>query len=246
MRRWQLWGTLTFVTALVAGNTKAMTLANTNLVDLIRDADSIVVGSVSTVTDGVDTNGFPYTEVTVSVQEAIRGTQSDTYTFRQIGLQKPRLTADGTKMMLPAPEGIPRYAVGEHVLLFMGTPASMTGLQSTIGLGFGKFYLNAGSAVDDVGNEGVFQNVELRAGLATANDTRILTTSMGAVNPDDLLSLVHRAVAGNWAGTCQMWKTGETPICTPLSRRPAKAPSTTLPKSGTPTAIGPTADQKLR
>lgn len=225
MKRWRLWSGLALGTVL-AGNARAVIVAPTNLVDLIRDADSVVIGTVTTVTDGFEPNyGLPYTEVTLSVEETLRGASSDTFTFRQIGLLQPRLSADGTRTMPGAPVDMPRYPVGARVLLFMGPIASMTGLQSPIGLGFGKFTFGPGTAEDDYNNSGVFANVSLGAGLATANDGRILTTATGPVNPDDLLSLVRRAVIGNWTSTCKMWKTDEgAPTCVPLSKRPVAPP----------------------
>jgi hypothetical protein len=59
--------------ALAAGDARAMMLRDTNLVDLIRQSDTIVIGHVSTVTDGIDERGLPYTEVTVAISERLRG-----------------------------------------------------------------------------------------------------------------------------------------------------------------------------
>src|SRR5262245_42195137 len=126
MKKWSIGSALAVVLLIASTSAHAITLAPVNLVDLIHDADPIVVGTVSSVTDGIGAYGLPYTEVTVTVEEKIRGTVSDTYTFRQIGLQNPRLTDDGTKAIPAAPQGIPRYAQGQHVLLFMDVPASMT------------------------------------------------------------------------------------------------------------------------
>ena len=232
MKRWQVWGGLALASVVAAGNAHAILIARTNLVDLVRDADSVVIGTVTSVSDGIETNyGLPYTEVTLSLEETLRGTPSDTFTFRQIGLLQPRLTADGTKMMAAAPEGIPRYAVGDRVLLFMGAQASMTGLRSTIGLGYGKFNLTTANATNDLRNGGVFQNVSLADGLASDNDTRILSTTEGAVNQADLLSLVRRAVRENWTSNCKMWNTDEgTPHCGAPNRPvPVKPPRTSVP-----------------
>jgi hypothetical protein len=201
------------VLALVGGDARALTLRSTNLVDLIRQSNSILKGYVTTVTDGVNEVGFPYTEITVQIEETIRGTESGTYTFRQFGLLQPRLTPDGTRMMPAAPEGIPKYEAGERVLLFLGQAARMTGLRSTTGLGYGKFVLGAGRAENDLGNDGVFRNISLDDGLTTSNDQRILETSQGAVNPDDLLSLVQRAVSEAWVETCKMWSTDVGKTC---------------------------------
>jgi hypothetical protein len=227
--------------AWVGGNARALSLPSMNLVDLMRESESIVVGTVTSVTDGIDDIGLPYTEITLNIEETILGSPSGTYTFRQIGLQTARLTADGTKLMLPAPEGIPRYTVGEHVLLFLGEPASLTGLRSTAGLGYGKFLVGGGQAINDLGNEGVFQNISLATSVATANNNRILSTTIGAVNPDDFLTLVRNAVQNHWLATCQMWKTGETPVCpAPPMQKRLKQPNSTLPKSGTTVLGGPT------
>ena len=236
MKRWTLWGALALASAMVAGDAQAMLIAKTNLVDLVNDADSIVVGTVTSVTDGIEpTYGLPYTEVTLSLEETIRGGQSGTFTFRQIGLMKPRLTADGTKMMAAAPEGIPRYAAGERVLLFMCPQAEMTGLQSTIGLGYGKFNLATANATNDLGNGGVFDDVSLAPSVANENDLRILSTPQGAVNQVDLLSLVRRSVQGNWTKTCKMWNTYEdAQKCgTPAPPRPVTPRPITLPTNPT-------------
>lgn len=223
--------------AMIASDAGALTLKPMNLVDLVRDSDSIVVGSVTTVTDGITESGFPYTEITISVEEAIRGSFADTFAFRQIGLLTPRPTADGRMVMAAAPPEIPRYTIGDHVLLFLGEPASMTGLRTTLGLGVGRFVLGAGQAQNDYANEGVFSNVSVDSTVATSNDQRILATSIGAVNPNDLLSLVRRAVQSRWATTCMMWKSDEGPLCevAPPRRRPIKPPGNTLPTS----PIGP-------
>ena len=247
MKKWTLGGALAVVLALAGTNANALMIAPTNLVDLVRDADVIVVGTVTTVTDGLDdTNGLPYSEVTLSLRETIRGLPSDNYTFRQFGLTNPRPTADGTMMIPAAPDGMPRYAVGDYVLLFMGAPASMTGLQSPIGLGYGKFTLGAGTAENDYRNAGVFQNVSLGAGLATDNDARILTTTNGPVNPDDLLSLVRRAVQNNWVQNCKMWITDQdTPRCVGQIARPQPGPVTPPLNPNPNPSQTPTTHQRL-
>jgi hypothetical protein len=67
----------------------------------------------------------------------------------------------------------------------------------------------------------VFQNLSLDPAIASDNDARILSTTMGAVNETDLRSLVRRAVILNYVGTCEMWKTDEGKTCgAPLPRKP--------------------------
>ena len=63
---------------------------------------------------------------------------------------------------------------------------------------------------------------------------RILSTGVGAVNPDSLRSLVQRAVAGNWVQTCKMWDTTEGPTCGsggPTRRRSRNAAGSTVIRS---------------
>src|SRR5688572_13461733 len=53
-------------------STEEVTSGSPNIVDLIGDSELIVRGMVKEVTDGIE-NGVPYTQVTVSVDEALRG-----------------------------------------------------------------------------------------------------------------------------------------------------------------------------
>jgi hypothetical protein len=215
MTRRHLWlGALIVALALVTGgDASAMSLEQVNLVDLLRDSTSIVSGSVSTVTDGIDANGVPYTEITLHIRETIRGTETGTYTFRQFGLMAPRLSEDGTRKMLAAPEAFPRYSEGEDVLLFLYQPAALTGMRTTYGLAAGKFSFGPGRIENELANEGLFQNVSAETLLKTANDIRMLETEIGAVNPDTFTSFVRRAVAGRWVENCRMWDTLEGKTC---------------------------------
>ena len=205
--------------AMMGGAAKAATIKPTTLVDLLKESEAIVVGSVTEVTDGVEEHGLPYTEIKIGVEENLRGNVSESYTFRQIGLQVVRPSDDAAHTMMPAPEGMPKYVLGERVMLFVGEQASMTGLRTTVGLGEGKFNLDAGRAENDYSNAGTFSNVSVESGLATANDTRMLETKVGAVNDDDFLSLVKRAVSNRWVETCLMWNTDEGKTCTGGSPR---------------------------
>lgn len=201
--------------ALAGGDTRAMMLRETNLVDLIRQSDSIVIGTVTEVTDGVNEMGLPYTEVTVAISEKLRGDEEGTVTFRQIGLRTARPDATGPRRMMAAPEGMPQYLVGQEVLLFLNPQAAITGLRSPVGLGNGKFDFGPGSVENAFGNRGAFENISVERGITNANDDRILSTTMGAVNDQDLKSLVRRAVSARWVETCLMWNTDEGKTCAP-------------------------------
>ncbi|HEX4825550.1 MAG TPA: hypothetical protein VFV19_14705 [Candidatus Polarisedimenticolaceae bacterium] len=188
---------------------RAMALQETNLVDLLRDAESIVVGVVMSVTSGVSAVGLPFTEITLHVEESIRGSFDETYVFRQFRLTDARASVAPMVLMLPEPEGIPTYRAGERVLLFLGPVATMSGFRSTLGLGVGRFVIESGRAENGFMNAGVFSNVSVDPKVVTARDARILRTSLGGVCADDLLSLVRRAVQSSWTRTHRMWKTSD-------------------------------------
>jgi len=188
---------------LAATRAGAMSLRETNIVDILKQSDAIVVGRIAAVTDGIDERGIPYTEVTVAISETIRGDLSGTYTFRQFGLLKPRLTADGKRKMMPAPEGFPRYEEGEQDVLFLRPVAGWTGLRTTASAMYGKFVMGPGRVENAMGNAGLFHNVRLAPELATAADRQMLASD-GAVHPETFLSFVRRAVSGQWLETGQL------------------------------------------
>lgn len=198
---------------LAGDEARALTAANPNLVDLLRNSTSILIGTVTGVSDGVDATGLPYTQVTLEIRRTLRGIESGVYTFRQFGLLSPRLSADGTRKMMPAPSGFPRYAEGDEVLLFLSMPAGLTGLRTTYGLGAGRFSYGPGRIENDLANEGLFRNLSIDAGLATSNDVRMMDTEIGAVNSDTFSAFVERAVTGRWAEECRIWNTSEGKGC---------------------------------
>lgn len=168
-----------------------------NIVDLIGDSELIVRGMVKNVTDGFE-NGVPYTEVTVQVNEALRGTTGDEYTFRQFGLTRPRRLDNGKTYLGVTPEGWSKYKDGEDVVLFLHKKAAMTGLRTTVGLGQGKVLFQNGNATSQFDNKGLFENVEVNPSLMNDKDKRLLATKKGAVNGDGFISFVRRAVRGKW------------------------------------------------
>src|SRR5262249_55472225 len=78
LTKWRLWAVAT-VLALAWGNAWAMSVAPTNLVDLLSNSVAIFRGSVTVVSDGVDQRGLPYTEVSVNISESLFGNQSGTF-----------------------------------------------------------------------------------------------------------------------------------------------------------------------
>jgi hypothetical protein len=168
-----------------------------NIVDLIADSEKIIIGAVKEVTDGFE-NGIPYTQVTIDVKETLRGEVGEEYTFRQFGLTQPRKMENGKMYIGTTPEGWSKYEVNEDAMFFLYKPASMTGLQTTTGLGQGKVMFKGGNAISQAGNEGLFENVNVNAGVLNDKDKRLLTTKRGAVNAEGFTSFVRRAVNGKW------------------------------------------------
>lgn len=237
MRKRLAWLAASATMLLLGGaSARAMSLGDTNLVDLVRDSDSIVVGTIQQVSDGIDERGIPYTEVTIEIGETILGNLGGGYTFRQFGLREPRLTEDGTMKRMPAPAGFPTWKEGENVLLFLAPTAQWTGLRTTVGLMQGKFVLGPGRVENELANAGVFRNVSLDDGLATENDVRMLATEIGAVSPDTLLGLVRRAVGEQWVQKGMMWRTDEgKPVYRPgRPTRPGRpGDKNSIPRTGT-------------
>jgi hypothetical protein len=173
------------------------TSAAPNIVDLVGDSELILRGAIEEVTDGFE-NGVPYTEVKVKVNEALRGQVGEDYTFRQFGLLKPRKMENGRINLNVTPDGWPKYAPGEDVVLFLYKQASMTGLRTTVGLGQGKLKLNGGNITSQFDNEGLFENVEVTNNLLNDRDKRLLATKNGPVNAESFMSFMRRAVKGRW------------------------------------------------
>jgi hypothetical protein len=168
-----------------------------NIVDLVGGSELILRGTVKEVIDGFE-NGVPYTQVTLQVTEGLRGQVGEEYTFRQFGLKQPRKMDNGKVYLGVSPDGWARYAVGEDAMLFLYKRASLTGLQTTVGLGQGKVVFQGGNAISQSGKIGLFENVDVDARLLNDKDKRLLGTKKGAVNADGFLSFVRRAVKDKW------------------------------------------------
>ena len=190
---------------LAAPAAQAMKLKNQNLTQLISESQSIISGTVKSVSDGVAANGMPYTEVTISVGSKAKGDipVSSDYTFRQFGLLKPRKMANGKTLLAVSPEGFPRWIAGETVVAFMYTPASKTGLQTTAGMAQGKLTMNNGMLANQFNNAGMFDGVEVSNSLLSEDQQNMMTTP-GAVNAAQFMDLVGRAVSENWIANGDM------------------------------------------
>jgi hypothetical protein len=169
-----------------------------NLVELVGKSELILRGTVKSVTDGIDAQGFPYTQVTLHVAEALRGEVGTEYTFRQFGLLKPRSMGNGMVNLMVTPAGWSTYSAGEETILFLNRHAKYTGLQTTVGLGRGKFHVSTAGASNDANNSGLFEHMTVEPHLLAGTDVRVMNTKKGAVDSKAFVSLVRKAVKGRW------------------------------------------------
>ncbi len=198
-------GLLTVASVLIAPVASAAKLNNQNLTQLIVQSDSIVSGTVRTVSDGIDAAGIPYTEVTIAIHSVAKGNVKEKvdYTFRQFGLLEPRTMENGHKLLAVAPDGFARWHEGETVVAFLYKPASRTGLQTTAGMAQGKLSQINGKLVNEFNNAGMFDGVEINPNLLSPEQQNMLTT-VGAVDAQAFMDLVARAVDEGWIENGEM------------------------------------------
>jgi hypothetical protein len=184
--------------SLACGASHATTVQPMSIVDLLDYAQTIVAGQVTKVTDGFDAKGVPYTEVTLKVSDTIRGQKGQTYTFRQFGLAKPRTMPDGRVHLGARPADFPTWRASESAIVFLYPKAKYTGLQTTVGLGYGKLSTGNGAALNAHDNATLFANVTVNRALLDNAEQQMVDTKHGPVNESTLLTFLHRAVDGNW------------------------------------------------
>lgn len=167
-----------------------------NIVQLISSSQSIVAGTVRKVSDGIDANGLPYTEVTIAVGVNPKGNIGHgDYTFRQFGLLKPRRLPNGQRMLMTTPAEFPQWHENEYVVAFLYHPAAKTGLQTTAGLIQGKLVLVNDKLANQFDNAGLFDNVKVATGALPAAEQQLFG-SRGPVKAATLLSLIKHIVDG--------------------------------------------------
>lgn len=191
-----------FLAAPVAQATK---LKKQNLIDLISQSDSIIAGTVKKVSDGIDDKGVPYTEVTIAVGASAKGkiAKEKDYTFRQFGLLEPRTYPNGHKLLAMTPEAFPTWRKGEYVVAFLFRPAARTGLQTTVGLAQGKLSMANNRLVNEFGNAGLFDGVDINPALLTGDERAMLKTA-GPVDMRTFMGLVGRTIENRWIENGEM------------------------------------------
>ena len=184
--------------ALTSTSAWATSMLARNVVDLIDLSERILVGEVARLSDGFE-NGVPYTEVTISVEETIRGDAGSRFTFRQFGLLSPREMPNGVTYLGVSPDGWPRFRANEKVVVFLYKAGDLTGLQTTVGLMQGKFNITDGRATNAVNNQGLFDQVGIAPG-AMSSDYEVMLQSKGAVDAERFITFVRNAVSQDWIG----------------------------------------------
>lgn len=183
------------IVLLTAASAHATTQTPINLADLVTTSSQIVVGTVTAVRPA-HAGGLPTTEVELKVSDTLRGTAQQTLTFRTVGLSGSPTVENGRRLLGQAP-GLPQYAVGENVLLFLG-PTSALGLRAPVGLQLGKFALHSGSAQNGVQNRGLFTNLPLDGRTLNAREQAMVTTQQGALDTTTFVGFVRRALQEAW------------------------------------------------
>ncbi len=175
-----------------ATSVKKMTVA-----DLVNYGDKIIAGRVVTVTDGFDARNIPYTDVTVAVNESLKGNVSGYYTFRQFGLLKPRDVGNGRTYVGVSPDGFPKFTPGEDVLVFLYAKTSL-GFQSSAGLMQGKFTIHGSQVSNDINNLDLFRDVDVNRAQLSAAERKMLESKEGPLDVELFKGFVKKAVQQSW------------------------------------------------
>ncbi|HXV13608.1 MAG TPA: hypothetical protein VEC56_05325, partial [Candidatus Krumholzibacteria bacterium] len=146
---------------------------------------------------GFDANNLPYTEVTISIQESLKGNLSGNYTFRQFGLTAPRDMGNGRTFLGVSPDGFPRFKQGEDVVVFLFATTSL-GFQSTAGLMQGKFNVSGRQLTNEINNLGLFQGVSIDPAQLTPAEQKMLGSNEGPLDSELFKGFVKKAVQNAW------------------------------------------------
>lgn len=178
---------------------QAKNIRKQNLVELLTHADSILVGTVDSTTDGFQ-DGLPYTEVTILVAQSIKGNHESTYTFRQFGLKAPKANGKGQVNLMVTPAGWPTFVDGERVMLFLHQPAAKTGFQTTAGLTQGKFGIRGDQIANGIGNDELFARVRI-SGPLTQGQEDLINQPGGSYSAQAFIDFIRTIVEENWIET---------------------------------------------
>jgi hypothetical protein len=169
-----------------------------SLVDMISQSEHILVGKVTALSEGFTDQRVPFTEINLDVEASLKGDIGPDYRFRQFGLMDP----SGVDNSLPTafkPTGLPRWQLGEDVVVFLQRPAHLTGFQPTVGLEQGKLR-RVGNRIESEGRNGnLLEGIAVSDGLRLSERQRaLLDHPTCRINADDFLDLLSTALAEHW------------------------------------------------
>lgn len=136
--------TIALLVAAAAPASATMMVKPMSLDQITAEAARIVHGTVTEIRSDRDESGLPATWVTIEVARTLKGRAAPRFTFKQVGLSEP--LPDGTMTRIP---GMPRYTVGEEVVLFLRGD-SARGFTSPVGLGQGAYRVSRGRGRPEV------------------------------------------------------------------------------------------------
>jgi hypothetical protein len=114
----------------------ATSVQHLTLDQTVQRAERIVHATVTEMHSGRDDAGLPATWITLHVAQTLKGAQRKQFTIKQYGVAEPLPDGSVTRIA-----GLPRYAVGEEVVLFLHAE-SRRGFTSPVGLGQGCYRIN--------------------------------------------------------------------------------------------------------
>ena len=159
----------------------------------MRNFEVIVQGSVLRVRyeNHPEFTNIPTVEVTLEVENMLRGPSGPTYTFREalIGV-KSRNVKQG-------------YKIGQRLMLFLPFP-SRYGFSSPVGIEQGRFHIirlptGEENIVNEIGNAGLFKDIENTAFMAgislSPKHKRLAEKKQGPVSLEEFTALVKTLTA---------------------------------------------------
>ena len=169
-------------------DTTATTLLHRNAEELTRLADRIFMGTCTSAKEKtINISGESQmicTEYTFNILTGIKGVDGNTVKLRQLG------KANGVGSII----GMPNYEKGHKYIIFLRNE-SRYGLASPIGLGQGTFQVINTDAVNNFGNKGLFQRMDLKSQrykVLDENEKILITTKKGKVNVDSFVSIIQK------------------------------------------------------
>lgn len=103
--------------------------------------------------------------------------------------------------------------------MFLYPAARQTGLQTTVGLGYGKFSMGNGVALNAYNNIGLFRGLQVSRSVLTDRGHEMLIATPDAVAKGLLRVMLYRAVNEQWVE-----KEGGSPMRSANPRAPPRWP----------------------